>query len=173
VSWDPNNPEELAAAAFHYTYEIERAFLHGWEVVHPSAAYRGYVFDALVEAFLCHCRLLHEFYSRHPPPRPGKRDDVVAGHFVNWETVDLLDAREWDDVNGQVSHLAGRRVIARQWPVGDILGRLATTHLEFARGVDADGGLLPGRPFGAEQTAMRLAQATVMAQRWLDGRPIA
>ena len=145
MAWNPTNTDDLARAGWHYCYEVERAVLQGTDPIlqrGPVTGRWGPVFDALLEAFLIHVRLLHEFYYVSAPKNPIAKDDVRASHFVpTWEPARLLTKEEWGDVNAQLSHFAGRRQIHCDWQPQALLGTLKTLHLRFVAELPASSPL--------------------------------
>ena len=124
--WAPDEQDLDEYARAHLSYEVRNAIDQAIAIEQWSGP-KSPQWDALLEAFLMHIRLLDDFLGK-----AVSDDDVSASHYVHGKTFErFLDRDEIDDLNAQVAHLAARRKGARSWPVTDMTERLCVALEEF------------------------------------------
>jgi hypothetical protein len=152
MAWNPNHVGELKTMATeHYRYEATELYLQGRRVRARDVPDQ-LAFNAALEGALVHVRVLSEFFYKNPPEDPEKNDTVTAGHYVGTEwhpREPVLNKDEYDDINAQLSHLAGRRLKGYDWvdALPKFMDSVAAAHTEFLRAIPSE-----RRPWFADAT---------------------
>jgi hypothetical protein len=120
-----------AFAHEHVSYELDQLGAMALRPTPPTDTVLG---NAVLEAFLVHARLLHEFLAREPV----FPDDVRAATFLpTWLGEEALTKPQLDNINKRIMHLSGMRSRQFSWQRGVVARRVIKTFGRFLGELDA------------------------------------